>query len=166
MKLEWKLLSEAPKVDRQLLLTKIISLSTNKVTIIYWSEMINGWIDYHSNSKMIIGDERNYIYIELILPGQCPYLFYPESNKSIDFMNFTYQIVEHIDNYTVPQYGDGPNDESASYTLDFIRDQIKKYLARYTSGVRGPKEQLRDDLKIAHYAQMGWKIRSKEYNKK
>lgn len=166
MKLEWKLLSEAPKVDRQLLLSRISPSPTNKVSIIYWSEMINSWIDYHSSSKMLIGEESNYIYIELITPEQCPYIFYPESNKSIDFMDFTDQMVEHIDNYTVPQYGDGPNDESANYSLDFIRDQIKKYLARYTSGVRGPKEQLRDDLKIAHYAQMGWKIRSKEHNKK
>ena len=122
-----------------------------------WSDMISNWY-VHGIKKGLQSSPECLEYTELILPENCAHIFYPESNKSCDFMDFVEQMVIHIDEYTVPQYGDGPNDESEHYTLEFICNQIRKYLARFTSGVRGEQEQLRDYLKIAHYAQMAWKL--------
>lgn len=65
---------------------------------------------------------------------------------------FCTMVGTHIREYTVPQYGDYPNDNLASFTADDCKREIKKYVARFDSNSRGEKEALLDLVKIAHYA--------------
>lgn len=58
----------------------------------------------------------------------------------------------HIDEYTIPQYGDYPNDNLASFTAEDCLKNISRYAARLKSNSRGEDEVLSDLLKIAHYA--------------
>jgi hypothetical protein len=69
-----------------------------------------------------------------------------------DFENFSKIVVEHIRNYTIPQYGDAPHDQIQNWTPEQCMDSIKRYVNRFSSNRRGRIEQLRDLAKIAHLA--------------
>lgn len=58
----------------------------------------------------------------------------------------------HIDEYTVPQYGDYPTDNLATFSAEDCLTNISRYAARLKSNSRGKDETLSDLLKIAHYA--------------
>ena len=58
----------------------------------------------------------------------------------------------HIEKYTIPQYGDAPNDQVENFTPAQCMDSIKRYANRIDSNARGRLETLRDMLKIAQYA--------------
>ena len=64
---------------------------------------------------------------------------------------FSAEVREHIATYTAAQYGD-------SYTtLNSVKqcmDAIHKYWLRHDNNARGETEQVRDLLKVAHYAQI------------
>jgi hypothetical protein len=75
------------------------------------------------------------------------------SRRSIEWTNFSAIVFSHIENYTVPQYGDKGHDQCSEFTeADFIT-QMKKYLNRYGKNSREGQQRL-DLLKIAHYAGM------------
>jgi hypothetical protein len=74
------------------------------------------------------------------------------SNRRSEWNAFAYQVGKHIDEYTVPQYGDMPEDQLTEYSFADCITQIKKYSNRATSNARGKEETKRDMLKIAHYA--------------
>ena len=74
------------------------------------------------------------------------------SKRAIEFMIFSQIVTEHINNYTVPQYGDAPDDQVAKWTPEQCMDSIKRYVNRFKTGRRGRLEGLRDMLKIAHFA--------------
>ena len=74
------------------------------------------------------------------------------SYRGIEWRAFADRVEDHIDTYTVPQYGDMPHDRASSMTAAECIGEVKKYLARFGRGQRGPDEQRRDMLKIAHYA--------------
>lgn len=76
------------------------------------------------------------------------------STRGNDFLKFSLTVADHIDNYTVPQYGDSPNDEVAQWTPEQCVYAIAKYCKRFESNRRGRLEQLRDMVKIAHFAQL------------
>lgn len=76
------------------------------------------------------------------------------SVRRMDFNLFSQIVEAHIDNYTVPQYGDRPNDEIEHWTVDQCIKAIQKYAKRYESSRRGRIETLRDMVKIAHFAQL------------
>lgn len=76
------------------------------------------------------------------------------SNRGLEWIDFSTDVFMHIEFYAVPQYGDSPNDQAASFTLDEIQMNMKRYLNRMTTGQRGQEEQLRDMYKIAHYSCM------------
>lgn len=69
---------------------------------------------------------------------------------------FNDEMVTHIENYAVSQYGDFPDDQVTKWTEADLKKQIEKYLNRMDSGERGRIERDRDLLKIAHYAQLIW----------
>lgn len=76
------------------------------------------------------------------------------SLRATDWMDFSSQVFNHIEDYTVPQYGDRGVDQM---TTDSIADKVhnmKRYLNRMGKNQRGQKDQLMDCLKLAHYAQM------------
>jgi len=78
------------------------------------------------------------------------------SNRSDEFMVFASEVMEHIDVYTVRQFGDKPNDQVEAWTPEDCMKAIRKYYKRFGTGQRGQIEQERDMLKIAHYAALAW----------
>ena len=64
---------------------------------------------------------------------------------------FSNRVLSLVLNYTIPQYGDKLDEQLSA---EFCMDQITKYTRRIKKGqnARGPGEDLRDCLKIAHYA--------------
>jgi len=60
-------------------------------------------------------------------------------------------VKEHVKNYTVPQYGDYPNDPITEWTVKDCVRAIEKYCKRNGKNAREGQDQL-DFLKIAHIA--------------
>lgn len=74
------------------------------------------------------------------------------SNRGDEFIEFAANVLKHIDEYTVPQYGDKPDDQVETWTPEDCARHIGKYVARFGKNQRGQEDQLKDMLKIAHYA--------------
>lgn len=74
------------------------------------------------------------------------------SKRVLQFMDFETIVEGHIENYTIPQYGDAPDDEVERWTPLQCVKAIGKYQARFENGRRGRLETLRDMVKIAHFA--------------
>ncbi len=79
------------------------------------------------------------------------------SKRAKEWCQFSDEVFDHIENYTVKQYGDVDNDLASDYTAEQCVQQIKKYVTRFGNNQRFGQEQL-DMVKIAHYAQMAYKI--------
>lgn len=78
---------------------------------------------------------------------------------------FAAKVLDHVENYTVPQYGDAPNDNVESWTAEQCIAQISRYAARFGHNVR-ERQDLLDLLKIAHYAALAhFKLSASEANK-
>ena len=73
-------------------------------------------------------------------------------SRCVQWRVFAKRVAEHILLYTIPQYGDFPEDEIESWTADQCIKSIQKYTRRFDSNMRGSVEQKRDMLKIAHFA--------------
>jgi hypothetical protein len=82
-----------------------------------------------------------------------------------DWKKFNDQMEKHIKHYTLLQY-DNPqgNDQVENWTPRQCMDSLERYINRFQKNARGKKEQLRDMLKIAHYAQFIYDKLKKEYN--
>lgn len=78
------------------------------------------------------------------------------SNRLLLWDCFSEEVARHVEEYTVPQYGDFPDDNVASWSADDCVKQIQKYVNRIDSNSRGELEATRDLLKIAHYASLVW----------
>jgi hypothetical protein len=78
------------------------------------------------------------------------------SKRGKDWVLFAEMVLSHIDKYTVPQYGDEGDDIATDYKPEDALRSAAKYVARYGKNSR-EGEQLRDFLKIAHYAQIAYK---------
>ena len=74
------------------------------------------------------------------------------SKRGGQWVVFSSDVLSHIELYTVPQYGDWPDDQAESFTQDDIAVQLRRYVNRIGRGSRGTKEAIRDAYKIAHYA--------------
>ena len=70
---------------------------------------------------------------------------------------FASAVEAHIRDYTIPQYGDWPDDQMSTFTDEDIKTAIARYENRRGKGARGIEEEIRDCLKIAHYYQCLWK---------
>lgn len=76
---------------------------------------------------------------------------------------FSRLVEQHVTNYTIPQYGDLPNDEVAKWTPEMCALAMQKYTKRFNSEMRGKGEVLRDMMKIAHFACVTyWKLKERE----
>lgn len=75
------------------------------------------------------------------------------AQRTKDWNEFAAKVADHIENYTVPQYGDAPNDNVESWSSQDCIAQIQKYAARFGANQRAGQEEL-DLMKIAHYAQL------------
>jgi len=74
------------------------------------------------------------------------------SRRKEQWDNFSPMVGDHIDSYTVQQYGDMPNDQASGFTPEEVASHIKRYCNRVGKNARGIEEQKRDCLKMAHYA--------------
>lgn len=75
------------------------------------------------------------------------------SNRGMKAHMFFRQVINHIDNYTVPQYGDSPDDLAETWSSDDCMKQLDKYIKRFKKNSRiGQQES--DFLKMAHYVQL------------
>lgn len=79
-----------------------------------------------------------------------------ESNKAFRWAVFSATVYKHIENYSVPQYGPDIKDNVDVADANDCRKYISKYLRRAGSERRGRIEELRDLVKIAHFAQFAF----------
>lgn len=75
------------------------------------------------------------------------------SKRASDWLNFSAEVFEHIETYTVPQYGDKGEDSVTTYSAEDCIKQAQKYMSRFGRNARPGQEQL-DLLKAAHYVQL------------
>jgi hypothetical protein len=78
------------------------------------------------------------------------------TRRGANWMAFANKVQKHINDYTVPQFGDQPDDHIEGWTAEDCIKQIEKYVDRFGRNQRGAAEQLRDMLKIAHYAELAY----------
>jgi hypothetical protein len=74
------------------------------------------------------------------------------SIRGDEWMAFAKKVHEHIEYYTVPQYGDKGEDQITNYSADDCVTAIKKYANRFGQNQREGQQKL-DFMKVAHYAQ-------------
>lgn len=74
------------------------------------------------------------------------------SARAFEWAVFSLSVFDHIESYTVPQYGDAPDDQVEDWDAGACIRQIGKYTARFKNNARGQAELQRDMYKIAHYA--------------
>ena len=77
------------------------------------------------------------------------------SQRCLAWSKFALDVSEHIEGYTVPQYGDKPNDNVESWTAEDCIKQVLKYLNRRGKSQRQGEEKL-DLIKCAHYIQLAY----------
>ena len=73
------------------------------------------------------------------------------SIRGEEWDRFSALVAEHVDGYTVPQYGDAPDDAVEQFTEHDIAMNLRRYVNRLETSQRGHVEAQRDLLKIAHY---------------
>lgn len=80
------------------------------------------------------------------------YIILPtNSERGEEWVKFAKKVLEHIDNYTIPQYGDMPNDLASTMSVEQCVKSIEKYCKRFGKNQRPGQDKL-DILKIAHWA--------------
>ena len=77
---------------------------------------------------------------------------YRMSKRGEAFKVFSEKVVNHLENYTGPQYGDIGEDAITDYSVEDCVTQVAKYCKRYGTNAR-EGQQLLDFVKMAHYAQ-------------
>ena len=75
-----------------------------------------------------------------------------------DWKMFSEQMEQHITQYATPQYfnADTQTDQVGAWDSSTCIENMRRYINRAGKNLRGPKEALRDMLKIAHYAQFAY----------
>lgn len=72
-----------------------------------------------------------------------------------DWLEFSRKVFDHVEEYTVPQYGDRGEDAISKWTAKDCIKQVEKYLSRFGRNSREGQQE-RDFLKAAHYIQMAY----------
>lgn len=75
------------------------------------------------------------------------------SIRAIEFAKFTSKVIEHIEKYTVPQYGDKGQDQITEWTVEECLKAVSKRIARFGRQSREGQQEL-DFLKMAHEVQI------------
>jgi hypothetical protein len=74
-----------------------------------------------------------------------------QTKRGAEWLRFSEKVLAHIENYTVPQYGDEGEDNIGTWTIRECINAVKKYCSRSGHNARANQDQL-DMLKVAHYA--------------
>jgi len=77
------------------------------------------------------------------------------SERGKEWIEFSDKVLNHIENYTVPQYGDKGSDNVTDYSANDCVLQSRKYAARFGKNQREGQDAL-DLLKSAHYNCLAW----------
>ena len=78
------------------------------------------------------------------------------TNRGKHWKRFAAAVLDHIESYTVPQYGDSPDDLIETWAPDQCIKALEKYIQRFGKNQRLNQEVL-DMLKIAHLAQITYR---------
>ena len=85
----------------------------------------------------------------------CPAFSYDEDaemfNRTKEWRAFAALVEKHVDEYTVPQYGDAPDDQIEAWECAAVVLSIGKRASRHGKNSREKQDAL-DLLKIAHEA--------------
>lgn len=77
------------------------------------------------------------------------------SNRANEWFDFSNEVFAHIEEYTVPQYGDAPDDQMSNWTIEECLKSVGKRLARYGRQSREGQQEL-DFKKMAHEIQIAY----------
>lgn len=83
------------------------------------------------------------------------------SERVKDWQDFSLQVEQHIESYTLKQYGEKGNDLVSKKDSKYCIDQIERYCQRFGKNSREGQQEL-DLLKMAHYAQIAFEMLKKE----
>jgi hypothetical protein len=75
------------------------------------------------------------------------------SKRVLDWADFSSEVATHIEDYTVPQYGDKGEDIVTNWTAEDCLRQVDKYLKRRGRNARPDQDRL-DLIKAVHFIQM------------
>jgi len=76
-----------------------------------------------------------------------------KGTRTKEWLEFAVKVADHIENYTIPQYQDKPNDQVENWSIEECFKAVKKYMARYGTNAREGQTEL-DFLKEAHFIQL------------
>lgn len=79
------------------------------------------------------------------------YTLKPTTNRGAEWCVFAKKVLSHIENYTIPQYSDKPDDQAEGWSAGDCAKQCARYGNRFETNIREGQEHL-DPLKVAHYA--------------
>jgi hypothetical protein len=80
-------------------------------------------------------------------------IFKSVSIRAQNWIDFSMKVLQHIENYCIPQYGDAGQDQVTNWTTDDCLKAVKKRLDRFGRNSRINQQEL-DFLKIAHEVQL------------
>lgn len=92
--------------------------------------------------------DKEYCAMNNLVPNYTPF-----SKRGTNWCTFAEEMLGHIEQYTVPQYGDKGEDQVTEWNDEDCVKAMKKYLGRYGKNQRAGQQKL-DLMKIAHYAQL------------
>jgi hypothetical protein len=76
-----------------------------------------------------------------------------KSKRALAWRKFAEEVERHIEEYTVPQYGDAGEDQVTEWDAEDCLKNLSKYRKRYGKNAR-PGQQDLDFVKMAHYVQL------------
>lgn len=139
-----KKFSEDKAINRDVNAERV--LLERKPTVIYEtnSPIKNNWLkdtflNEESQNKFMfgIGDEQEYVPKPAF------------SKRAKEFLDFAAEVIMHIEQYTVPQYGDKCEDQITEWSIEDCLKAVNKRIARYGRQSRKGQQKL-DFLKMAH----------------
>lgn len=80
------------------------------------------------------------------------YAHYCSLTSSVSFEKFCDHVGMHIQEYVETQYGNFPDKTIAKFTPEKIQGKLEAYTDRIGKSARGIADEIRDALKIGHFA--------------
>lgn len=77
------------------------------------------------------------------------------SRKADKWVDFSTRVVDHIENYVIPQYGDDGEAPDKNYSESDCIKQAERYIARHGKNSR-PGQESMDLFKAVHWIQMAF----------
>ena len=84
-----------------------------------------------------------------------------ETIRGENWLKISERVLDHIESYAIPQYGDAPNDAIEGWVIEECFKQTERYLSRRNTSMR-PKEKALDILKSIHYLSLALEKIEKE----